>query len=95
MLFRRDISELDPFSQRELFVSFRNLVFQSINRILGDYYLTEDIIQEAFIKAMLRGPYTKHAKNISAWLLQVSRNTAYDFLRKYKKMNVLIRVNTR
>lgn len=84
-LFRSDVRKLDPLTQRNLFLSFRELVFRNVFFILNDRSLTEDAIQESFIKAMKNGPKTAYDSNMKAWLKRVSRNTAYDIIRKNKK----------
>ncbi|MFD0716981.1 hypothetical protein [Paenibacillus sp. GCM10027626] len=35
---------------------------------------------------MTQGPKTAHAANLSSWVKQIARNTALDWLRKYKKI---------
>ena len=52
---------------------------------MADHALTEDVIQEAFFKAVQSGPATRPDSNMTAWLRKLSRNTAYDMLRKNKK----------
>ncbi|MDF2923923.1 MAG: subfamily polymerase sigma-24 factor [Paenibacillaceae bacterium] len=84
-LFRSDIAKLDSLTQRNLFFSFRELVFRNLYFILNDWSLTEDAVQESFIKAMKKGPRIQYDSNIKAWLKQVARNTAYDMIRKNKK----------
>ncbi|MFM1655732.1 RNA polymerase sigma factor [Brevibacillus sp. B_LB10_24] len=84
-LFRSNVGDLDPLTQRNLFLAFRELAFQSVYFILNDRSLTEDAIQEAFIKAMVNGPRTRPDSNMKSWLKQVARNAAFDIIRKNKK----------
>ncbi|MBD3918997.1 sigma-70 family RNA polymerase sigma factor [Paenibacillus sp. PR3] len=88
-LFRSNVRELDVLTQRNLFLAYRELVFRYIYLILRDHALTEDVIQEGFIKAMESGPKTKVDSNINAWLMQVTRRTAIDFIRKNKKYHLV------
>lgn len=91
---RCDFDSLDGELQRGVFISFRQLVYRDIYFLLSDHSLTEDVIQEAFLKAIRKGPSTREDSNIRAWLRQVSRNTAYDMLRKNKRFRHVIGLTT-
>ncbi|GFN29825.1 RNA polymerase sigma factor [Paenibacillus xylaniclasticus] len=88
-LFRSNVRDLEAVSQRDLFLAYRELVYRYIYLMLRDHSLTEDVIQEGFIKAMECGPKTKVDSNMKAWLLQVTRRTAIDFIRKNKKYHLI------
>ncbi|MDF2926999.1 MAG: subfamily polymerase sigma-24 factor [Paenibacillaceae bacterium] len=85
VLLRHNIHTLDAETQRQVFFSFRQLVYRDIYFLLRDHALTEDVIQEAFMKAIVKASKTHDNSNMRAWLRQVSRNTAYDMLRKNKR----------
>ncbi|MBD2845079.1 RNA polymerase sigma factor [Paenibacillus sp. IB182496] len=89
-LFRSNIRHLDEATQRRLFFAFRKLVYPGLVFLLGDHALAEDAVQEAFIKAMQRGPAMKHDTHIKAWLKQVARNAAIDLMRKNKKYRPIL-----
>lgn len=80
-----NIHSLDPSVQKEIFDYFRSTMYRKIFFILNDHALTEDVIQEAFIKAIKMAPKLKSTERIRARLFQITRNTAYDLLRKNKK----------
>ncbi|CAH0122490.1 MULTISPECIES: RNA polymerase sigma factor [unclassified Paenibacillus] len=84
-LFRNNIHSLDDQTQRMLFQLFRELVYRDIYFMLNDHSLTEDVIQDSFIKAMQSGSKIREDSNIRAWLKKVARNSAYDLIRKNKK----------
>lgn len=90
VLLRRDFKLLDPETQREVFFSFRQLVYRDIHFLLNDHALTEDVIQEAFLKSVRNAAKTREDSNMRAWLRQVARNTAYDMLRKNKRFRQVI-----
>ena len=46
----------------------------------------EDVVQDAFLKAMQVWGYKEVPKNPTAWLLQVAKNTLIDSLRRDQKM---------
>lgn len=60
-------------------------MYRTVFFITADPNLTEDAVQEAFIKAIEKGPRTRKNSNMKAWIKQVSRNAAFDMIRKNKK----------
>ncbi len=83
-LFQSDVRRLDSMTQRHLFRAYWMLVYNDIKFLVKDHAMVEDVIQEAFIKAMLKGPMTKEKSTMKAWLKKVAHNTALDFIRKNK-----------
>jgi len=51
-------------------------------RLLGDFELAEDALQEAFATALSRWPGTEPPANPRAWLVNVGRNKAIDRVRR-------------
>jgi RNA polymerase sigma factor (sigma-70 family) len=94
LLFRADFRALDADNQRALFLAFREFVYRDIYFMLNDHALTEDVIQESFLKAIKHGPKTREGSNMNAWVRRVSRNTCYDLLRKNKKYRHLLRLDS-
>lgn len=93
-LLQRGFRTLDAVTQREVFLAFRQLVYQDIYFLLHDHALSEDVIQEAFMKAVTRAPKTRENSNMKAWLRQVARNTAYDMLRKNKRFRHVLTLSS-
>lgn len=65
--------------------SFYQFVYRDIRYMVYDHSFTEDIIQDAFLKAITKGPKMRSDTNIPAWIRQLTRNTALDYLRKLKR----------
>ncbi len=53
-------------------------------RILGNQMAAEDVVQEVFIKVWKRKEEVKTIENKEAWCMTVTRNLAFDKLRKKK-----------
>src|ERR1700684_2004488 len=51
-------------------------------RLVGDFDLAEDVLQEAFAAALARWPSTEIPANPRAWLVNVGRNKAIDRIRR-------------
>ncbi|MDF2791911.1 MAG: hypothetical protein K0S80_5013 [Neobacillus sp.] len=69
---------------RQLFNEHKKHVFAIALSILRDFELSEDVLQEVYIKLF---QHMKHNEisNVKAWLISVSRNTALDLYRKKKR----------
>src|ERR1700678_96919 len=51
-------------------------------RLVGDFDLAEDALQEAFAAALERWPSAEVPANPRAWLVNVARNKAIDRIRR-------------
>ena len=76
-----------PEIQGSLDLLFRRRAGQltaTLTRILGieNLNLVDDVVQDAFVQALRRWPYTGIPKNPSGWVLQVAKNRAVDILRR-------------
>ncbi|MDI6816923.1 MAG: sigma-70 family RNA polymerase sigma factor [Actinomycetota bacterium] len=72
----------DDFAFRELFEANYPMVLRHLILILGDQTAAEDIAQETFIRLYERPP--KEFTNLSGWLIKISTNLAYNYLRGEK-----------
>jgi len=84
-LFFHRIDDLDFVTQEMMYRSFYRFTYKDIYFIVKDHPLAEDVIQEAFIKTVAKGPLLRSRDNIPGWIKQVTRRTALDKLRKLKK----------
>src|SRR5213076_1999273 len=55
-------------------------------RVLGDFALAEDVVQEAFVVALERWPRDGTPDNPAAWITTVARNRALDRLRRDRRL---------
>jgi RNA polymerase sigma factor (sigma-70 family) len=65
----------------------KNKVYTTILLIVKDSYTAEDLLQDAFIKAihtMKGGRYNEEGK-FSSWICRIAHNLAIDFFRKEKR----------
>lgn len=69
---------------KQVFIEHKKHVFAIALSILRDFELSEDVLQEVYIKLY---QHMKHndISNVKAWLISVSRNTALDLYRKKKR----------
>jgi RNA polymerase sigma-70 factor (ECF subfamily) len=65
----------------------KNKIFTTINLIVKDRYLAEDLLQETFIKVVdtiKSGRYNEEGKFLP-WILRIAHNLAIDTFRKNKR----------
>ncbi len=67
----------------EIYEGMKNPLMTVIMRIIGDRQISEDILQEVFIKLYF-SPYTKEVLKPRAYIFKMASNMAIDTLRKQK-----------
>jgi RNA polymerase sigma-70 factor (ECF subfamily) len=60
-------------------------------RVLGDFDLAEEAVQEAFVTALERWPRDGPPDNPGAWITTAARNKAIDRLRRQKRLREKLR----
>lgn len=60
-----------------------------ITKQVSDHHLAEDLIQEAFLRAMVQGTKFCTLEDPRAWLFQVCRNLLVDHWRKHRHLVTL------
>ncbi|MDR2425050.1 MAG: RNA polymerase sigma factor [Prevotellaceae bacterium] len=61
-----------------------------VNQIIRNNTFTNDVVQETFDKAFSKLHLFDDAYPFTAWLYRIARNTAIDFMRKYKSTTLHI-----
>lgn len=64
-------------------------VFSIIISIINNKAVTEDLMQDTYMKMIKNIRQYKKGRNFVAWLLQIAKNTALDYYRKEKRMDVV------
>ena len=76
----------------ELLLRHKDRVFTTIYLIVKDRYTAEDLMQEAFIKAIKTikaGKYNEEGKFLP-WILRIAHNLSIDHFRKEKRYPVVL-----
>ena len=60
-------------------------VFSMIISIVNNKAATEDLMQDTYMKMIQKIHQYKRGRNFYAWLLQIAKNTALDYVRKEKR----------
>ena len=74
----------DDEAFRVIYDNTKKGVFSMIVSIVKNKAATEDLMQDTYIKMIEKINQYKRGRNFYAWLLQIAKNTALDYYRKYK-----------
>jgi len=69
---------------QEIWKNFRSELLGFINSKVHDIQLSEDILQDVFIKIHLNLHQLKSDEKLTSWLYQITRNSITDYFRKAK-----------
>lgn len=68
---------------------YEDAIFRFIYSIIGQKETSEDLCQDAFIKAYNKlNLFNKEAK-FSTWMYQIAKNTAIDYIRSNSKVKII------
>lgn len=80
---KKNFAQLPIDVQEQIYRDFYGLVYRNVFYLVGDHGLTEEVIQDSFLKAVST-LHKQEVSNIQEWLKTVARNTAIDQMRKSK-----------
>jgi len=69
----------------EIYYQTKDMVFYSIFLILKDYQLSEDIMQDTYLKALNKIHSYKRAANFKSWLITIAKNLAINEFNRRKR----------
>ena len=75
-------------AQKELFVKYSSVMFGVCMRYTSSKNDAEDVLQEAFIKVFNKLEKYSNKGSFEGWIRRIVVNTALDFIRKNKKMQL-------
>jgi RNA polymerase sigma-70 factor (ECF subfamily) len=73
---------MTPGEIEKIFRDEAGRALATLIRLVGDFDLAEDVLQEAFAAALERWPRSEPPANPRAWLVNVGRNKAIDRIRR-------------
>ncbi len=85
-IFRRKKKEPDQ-SFKLIYEMFYSHVYKTAFFITKDHHLTQDIVQETFIKVFNNLDKLEDGSKMKAWISTIATRTAIDFIRKQRKGN--------
>ena len=79
---RDRVSRMTPTEIEKIFRDEAGRALATLIRLVGDFDLAQDALQDAFAVALERWPATELPSNPRAWLVNVGRNKAIDRVRR-------------
>src|SRR6195256_3771800 len=73
---------MTPIEIEKIFRDEAGRALATLIRLVGDFDLAEDALQDAFAVALARWPAADSPGNPRAWLVNVGRNKAIDRIRR-------------
>jgi RNA polymerase sigma factor (sigma-70 family) len=69
----------------DIYLQFHRLIYHIAYKLTKDAHLSEDIVQETFMKAYRKWDTLIDFRKIQSWLSSIANRTAIDFIRKESK----------
>ncbi|NMH67806.1 RNA polymerase sigma factor [Rossellomorea sp. AcN35-11] len=70
-----------------MYEQFHKLIYHIAYNMTNDPYLSQDIVQETFLKAFIKIDTLQDTNKSKSWLTSIARCTAIDYIRKESKRN--------
>src|SRR4249919_666169 len=77
-----ECAQMTPIEIEKIFRDEAGRAMATLIRLVGDFDLAEDVLQDAFTVALERWPQGELPSNPRAWLVNVGRNKAIDRIRR-------------
>lgn len=77
-----------------LYEEYQRPILAYLTRIVSDRETAEDLCQETFIKAMRGWTNRDPSASVAAWLYRIATNTAYDHLRRRRRIRFISLIDT-
>ena len=69
----------------ELYYRYKDKVFNTAFRIVGEYEAARDISHDVFLKVYVDSPAFRHKSSFSSWLYRIAVNRSLDEARRVKR----------
>lgn len=70
----------------DLYTMYGEAILLHLYRLVSDREAAEDLCQETFIKALRSWEQRDQQASVTAWLYRIATNTAYDHLRRRRRI---------
>ena len=81
--------EQQPESFEDLYASYQRAIEAHLVRLVSDPEVAADLSQDTFVKAMRNWDQRDRSASAVAWLYRIATNTAYDYLRRRKRIRFI------
>jgi len=84
------VLEGDQDAYRNLIRAYQDMAYTIAFALIKDAHLTEEVVQDAFLKAYQRLHQFKFDSSFKTWFYRIVTNEALMYLRKQKKHTILL-----
>jgi RNA polymerase sigma factor (sigma-70 family) len=70
----------------QLYDEYHQPILRYLERLIGECEAAEDLTHETFLKALRHWEQHDPAASAKSWLYRIARNTAYDYLRRGRRV---------
>ena len=94
--FKRCLKEIDSGkkeSLKKIYDYYGHAVYSYALSIVKCKGLAEDICQDVFVKVWNNSDKYRKINNPKSWIMTITRNTSIDYLRKYKREDIIDEFN--
>jgi RNA polymerase sigma-70 factor (ECF subfamily) len=81
------LSSRDEAAFQLIYEETKKGVYSIIIAIVKSKHITEDLMQDTYIKMLEKLDTYQRGRNFSAWLFQIAKNLAYDYVRKESRVS--------
>lgn len=85
LLYDADFYSLSESLQREVYREFYTLVYPLVFAMVRDHGAAEDIIQDAFLRAIDKAAQVEEPEKFESWLKTLTKNYTLSSLRKWSR----------
>lgn len=71
----------------EIYKEHADMLYKFLLRMCRDEHLAEDLLQDTFLKAIVKIDTFDNRCKLTTWLCQIAKNTYFDYLRKQQKQD--------
>jgi RNA polymerase sigma-70 factor (ECF subfamily) len=71
-----------------LYTTYHQPIQRYLERLLSNHETAEDLTHETFIKALRHWEQLEQAASVRGWLYRIATNTAYDYLRRKRRVEI-------
>lgn len=89
----REISNGKKESLKTIYDYYGHAIYSYALSIIKCESLANDICQDVFIKIWNSASKYKNRNNHKSWMMTITKNTAIDYLRKYKREDIIDQFN--
>ena len=75
-------------SIEQLYTDYYQSILRHLERLVRNHETAEDLAHDTFVKALRHWEQLEQVASVRCWLYRIATNTAYDFLRRGRRVDI-------